>query len=560
MGRVALPAPGDDRAAIITGASSGIGAAIARELAGRGHQLILVARSADRLHTLAAELGEVRSKPVHVLVADLSRPSERAVLPGRIAELGLVADVLVNNAGLSVVALAAETEPERQLNLVEVDVAAVVDLCTRFLPGMVARGRGAVLNVSSVAAFGPLPGQATYGAAKAFVASYTESVRSELRGTGITATALCPGPVDTQLDVTAGFREGERKQVLPAVMWKSVDKVARAGVDGLASGKGRVTPGWANRLLVVAYRVVPHGPLLPLLARRTPLSTRNTGKGKTRLTSRSGGGRAPDRGSSVVLEVIDKGCVSEAHPVPLLFVHGAWHAAWCWDENFLGYFADQGYRAVAVSFRGHGGSSTDKPLRSCSVEDYVEDVRSVADSLPVPPVVIGHSMGGLIVQKYLESRPAPAGVLMASIPPQGNYGSSLRWLRNHPWHAIKMAVTGRSLPYINTPVLAREKFFSEATPEDQVRECAARLQEDSARVSIDCLMLKLPRPDRVSTPLLVLGAEQDGAHTRKEVRATARAYGSEAEFFPGMGHNMMLEPGWEAVAERIHSWLGGRGL
>jgi pimeloyl-ACP methyl ester carboxylesterase len=261
-----------------------------------------------------------------------------------------------------------------------------------------------------------------------------------------------------------------------------------------------------------------------------------------------------------MLEVIDRGAVSRSHPVPLLFVHGAWHAAWCWDENFLGYFADQGYHALAVSFRGHGGSSTDKPLRSCSVEDYVEDVRAVADSLPAEPVVIGHSMGGLIVQKYLEDRPAPAGVLMASIPPQGNYGSSLRWLRSHPWQAIKMAVTGKSLRYINTPELAQEKFFSDHTPEDQVLECAARLQEDSARVSIDCLMLNLPRPARVTAPLLVLGAEQDGAHTRKEVQAMARAYGTEAEFFPGMGHNMMLEPGWESVAERIHDWLGGRGL
>lgn len=529
---------------------------MARELSRRGHQLILVARNADRLQELAAELSP---RPVHVLPTDLSCRSERAALPDRIAALGLLPNILVNNAGVAIVALAATAEPERQLNLVEVDVAAIVDLCTRFLPGMVERGRGAVLNVSSVAAFGPLPGQASYGAAKAFVASYTESLRSELRGTGVTATALCPGPVDTRLDVAAGFREGERKQVLPAVMWKSVDKVARAAVDGLAAGKGRVTPGWANRLLVVAYRVVPHGPLLPLLARRTPLSTRNAGMGKARF-SPVGDGRVPDRGSGVVLEVIDKGCVSEAHPVPLLFVHGAWHGAWCWDENFLGYFADQGYRALAVSFRGHGGSSTDKPLRSCSVEDYVEDVRSVADNLGVEPVVIGHSMGGLIVQKYLENRPAPAGVLMASIPPQGNYGSNLRWLRSHPWHAIKVAVTGRSLPYINTPELAREKFFSEETPEEQVLECAARLQEDSARVSIDCLMLNLPRPERVRTPLLVLGAEHDGAHTRKEVRATARAYGTEAEFFPGMGHNMMLEPGWESVAERIHGWLGGRGL
>jgi pimeloyl-ACP methyl ester carboxylesterase len=261
-----------------------------------------------------------------------------------------------------------------------------------------------------------------------------------------------------------------------------------------------------------------------------------------------------------MLEVIDKGCVSESHPVPLLFVHGAWHAAWCWDEHFLGFFADKGYRALALSFRGHGNSPSDKPLRACSVADYVEDVSSVADTLPTPPVVIGHSMGGLIVQKYLESHDAPAGVLMTSMPPQGNLGSALRWIRQHPWHFTKMAMTGKALPYISTPQLARERFFCTQTPESLVLDYAARLQEDSSRIGIDCALLSLPRPKRVTTPLLVLGADDDGAHTRKEVLATARAYHTEAEFFPSMGHDMMLEPGWAAVAERIHTWLGTHQL
>jgi pimeloyl-ACP methyl ester carboxylesterase len=261
-----------------------------------------------------------------------------------------------------------------------------------------------------------------------------------------------------------------------------------------------------------------------------------------------------------VLEVIEKGCVSEAHPVPLLFVHGAWHAAWCWDENFLSFFADQGYRAVAVSFRGHGESPVDKPLRACSVADYVQDVSSVAERLPSAPVVIGHSMGGLIVQKYLESHAAPAGVLMTSIPPQGNFGNALRWIRHRPMHFAKMTITGKALPYITPPQLARERFFSSHTPEADVRRYAARLQEDSSRIGIDCLLLRLPRPKRVMAPMLVLGAEEDGAHTRNEILATARAYGTEAVFFPDMGHNMMLEPGWAAVAACIDSWLGTRGL
>jgi pimeloyl-ACP methyl ester carboxylesterase len=260
-----------------------------------------------------------------------------------------------------------------------------------------------------------------------------------------------------------------------------------------------------------------------------------------------------------MLEVIEKGCVSESHPIPLLFVHGAWHAAWCWDEHFLSFFADKGHRALAVSLRGHGSSPAPK-LRACSVADYVEDISVVADSLPSRPVVIGHSLGGFIVQKYLESHDAPAGVLMASMPPQGNLGSGLRWLKRHPWHFTKIAITGKSLAYVNTPQLARERFFSTQMPDSQVVHYVTRLQEESTRVGFDCLLLNLPRPKRVTTPLLILGAQNDSAHTAKEVRATARAYRTEAEFFPDMGHDMMLEPGWVAVAERIHTWLGARGL
>lgn len=273
-----------------------------------------------------------------------------------------------------------------------------------------------------------------------------------------------------------------------------------------------------------------------------------------------GGFELPSYTGAGALEVIDKGSVSQAHPVPLLFVHGAWHAAWCWDEHFLDFFAERGYRALAVSLRGHGKSPTAKPLRSCSIADYVADVDAVAGGLATSPVVVGHSLGGFIVQKYLEQRDAPAGVLLSSMPPRGNLGSGLRWLRRHPWHFAKMAVTGRSLAYVNTLELARERFFAAGLTDAEVLCYAARLQEESTRIGADCLVLNLVRPKRVSAPLLVLGAREDGAHTRSEVHATARAYGTEAEFFPGMGHNMMLEPGWAEVAERIDEWLGGQGL
>jgi short-subunit dehydrogenase len=171
-----------------------------------------------------------------LLPTDLSDRTARAGLPDRVAALGLVPDILINNAGFSTLGLVAKSVPEQELNLVEVDVAAVVDLCSRFLPGMVDRHRGAVLNVASMAGFGPLPGQAAYGAAKAFVLFYTHSLRGELGGTGVTATALCPGPVDTGFGEAAGFTKEEAENSLPRVMWVPADQVAQAGIDGLAAG------------------------------------------------------------------------------------------------------------------------------------------------------------------------------------------------------------------------------------------------------------------------------------------------------------------------------------
>ena len=133
-------------------------------------------------------------------------------------------------------------------------MAAVVDLCSRILPGMVERHRGAVLNVASIAAFGPLPGQAAYGAAKAFVLSYSHSLRGELKGTGVSVTALCPGPVDTGFGEAAGFSKEEAESALPRVMWVPAAEVAKAGIDGLAAGKAVVVPGRVNQ---VAFAVFP---------------------------------------------------------------------------------------------------------------------------------------------------------------------------------------------------------------------------------------------------------------------------------------------------------------
>ncbi|MGB3323898.1 MAG: alpha/beta fold hydrolase [Mycolicibacterium fortuitum] len=257
------------------------------------------------------------------------------------------------------------------------------------------------------------------------------------------------------------------------------------------------------------------------------------------------------------LEVIDKGAVTAERPVPLLFVHGMMHATWCWDEHFLDFFANKGYRVVALSLRGHG-ESTPKPLRGCSIADFVDDVDLVASKLPIRPVVIGHSMGGMVVQKYLEEHAAPAAVLVASVPPSGAGTTFLRLTKRHPVRAMRTLLTTRaSCVLAGTPAVARENFFSELTPDADVVRHTARLDEEYlARLLLPLLLLKLPKPQRITVPMLVLGGERDALFTPRQVRATAAAYRGKLEIFPEMGHDMMLEPGWMAVAESIHGWLG----
>jgi pimeloyl-ACP methyl ester carboxylesterase len=244
----------------------------------------------------------------------------------------------------------------------------------------------------------------------------------------------------------------------------------------------------------------------------------------------------------------------------LLFVHGAWHGAWCWDEHFLDFFAAKGYRSLAVSLRGHGKSPAPKAKRLCSIADFVDDVASVADSLPTRPVLVGHSLGGFVVQKYLESHDAPCAALLASAPPSGITRFLLRRFKLHPWLTARTLGIGKSLRCIGgAPELARESFFSQSLPAADVVRYAAQLGEEYVgKMVLDMLWLDLPRPNLVTTPLLVLGAENDIVFTQREVRATAAAYHTEADFFPKMAHDMMLEPRWADVAERIHAWLETR--
>lgn len=267
---MALPPPSADRTCLVTGASSGIGAELARQLAGRGHGVTLVARREDRLRSLADELSSSHGVRAEAIAADLADASSRASIAPALDRLGLAVDVLVNNAGVGTTGRVQTSEREAELVAVRVDVEAVVDLCSTFVPAMVERGGGAVLNVASTAAFQPMPGQAGYAAAKAFVLSYSRAIAAELAGTGVTITVLCPGPVKTGFAAAAGFTEAEASGALPRFMWLPAAKVAGAAVAGLAAGRPVVIPGWANKVTSMGGHLTPRRVLLPLLAWRHP--------------------------------------------------------------------------------------------------------------------------------------------------------------------------------------------------------------------------------------------------------------------------------------------------
>jgi pimeloyl-ACP methyl ester carboxylesterase len=261
---------------------------------------------------------------------------------------------------------------------------------------------------------------------------------------------------------------------------------------------------------------------------------------------------------SMKLEIISKYPVENQHPTPLLFIHGTLHTASCWDVHFLDYFAQHGFAAHAVNLRGHGNSEGWEKLRWTRIADFVEDVENVVRQLSSPPILIGHSMGGFIVQKYLEDHDAPAAVLLSSASPAGLLPTAIRTARRQPWAFAKVNLTLSLRPLIATPQLVGEAFFSKDLPHELLVEYSKQTQDDSYMAFLDMVALDLPKPKKVKTPLLVLGAELDNMIHPSEIEATARAYNTNDEIIPGVAHNSMLEVRWQNVADRILAWLNER--
>ena len=259
---MSLPEPSADARVVVTGASSGIGAALAERLAARGHALVLIARRADRLTELAQRLTARHGAPAEIRACDLADRTARRELVAELADREIAA--LCNNAGFATFGEVHELDAEREREQVELNVVAMHELTLAVLPGMVRRRSGAILITGSTAGFQPLPGEATYGAAKAFANSFAEALHFELRGTGVSCTLLAPGPVRTEFTQVAGVASTET--TVPGFVWETADRVADAAVAGLERGRRRVVPGVSAQAMTLS-QYVPHGVLLPVIRR-----------------------------------------------------------------------------------------------------------------------------------------------------------------------------------------------------------------------------------------------------------------------------------------------------
>lgn len=256
------------------------------------------------------------------------------------------------------------------------------------------------------------------------------------------------------------------------------------------------------------------------------------------------------------LETITRYPKGKAKSTPLMFVHGAFAAAEIWDVHFLPYFAQHGYQAHALSLRGHGASQGRTKLRSWRLADYVADLTDIIQDLPSDPILIGHSMGGMVIQKYIESHKAAGVVLMASVPPQGILASLWGMAISNPLLLYKLTLLqsmGASLADMTT---LREAMFSNNTPDTRLAQYLSKIQQESNWVTLDMLgwdsLRLLPRH---YLPMLVMGAAQDAFFSPGLMHSIARHYHAEVVIIPQMAHAMMLEANWEHAAEQLLGWL-----
>ncbi|MDD2814143.1 MAG: alpha/beta fold hydrolase [Thiotrichaceae bacterium] len=256
------------------------------------------------------------------------------------------------------------------------------------------------------------------------------------------------------------------------------------------------------------------------------------------------------------LEILQCQPSQPSHKKPILFIHGAFAGAWCWEEYFLPYFASQGYPAYALSLRGHGESEGIENLAFTSLDNYISDVRTAIETIGEEPILVGHSMGGMIIQKYLEKHSSPAAVLMNSVPPTGLWTTIFYMAWSDPMLFSQLFLLQNLSPRFATPSAVKHALLSEDVSDDKLHKFFHHVQGESQRVMLDMMGLNLPHlAFKGPIPLLVLGAEKDAFLPPSVVEWTGHLYDAPSHVFPKTAHAMMLENNWQEVADYMIDWL-----
>ena len=255
------------------------------------------------------------------------------------------------------------------------------------------------------------------------------------------------------------------------------------------------------------------------------------------------------------LEILENNTKNPTGKHPILFIHGMWHGAWVWESRFLPYFEKIGYKAYAVSLSNHANSARKKAFNLLRINDYVNDIEQTVNSFDSKPVLVGHSMGGYIVQKYLEKNTVPGAVLMASVPPFGIWRPTLDVLKKFPLDFIVANITLNLKHVVNSTKRYNHILGSENVTIAEVKSYLEKINTESYLAYLDMLGVNLVKPYRINTPLLILGGEKDRAIPLKALNLTAKKFGVNPIIFNRMGHNMMLEPGYKKVADKIDQWV-----
>jgi alpha-beta hydrolase superfamily lysophospholipase len=241
------------------------------------------------------------------------------------------------------------------------------------------------------------------------------------------------------------------------------------------------------------------------------------------------------------------------HQTPLLFQHGAWHGAWCW-QHWMDYFSALGYEVHAISLPGHGKSSFNKKqINLYTLKDYVETLASQVETISPRPVVIAHSLGGAILQKYLENHQLPGAVLLATLPSKGELPMILRLIQRHPLPALAGLLTWNVYEWVKTPELAQDLFLNSKTAIDVI-EFQSKLVKEATLPGIETLF-SFAKNNPAKTPVLVVGGEKDNIFTVEEQESTAKKYNAKSVIIKNEAHNLMMESGWKQTADVIDNWI-----